>query len=95
MSSYKYDIPRRLDDPPKAFFWDFDVALVFSCFFVFGMVAGYLVMPSVLGALIASWYGKLKSGQSRGFGIHAMYWFTPINLGFKRTPPSALRHFIG
>ena len=47
------------------------------------------------GFFAAMGYQKLKAGRSRAFGIHAIYWYLPTRLGFRITPPSALREFIG
>lgn len=95
METKKYLIPRRLDDPPKFFFWDLDVAVVFATIMMFGIVAGALVIPAALAVAAATGFSKLKQGQQKGFGIHAMYWHLPITMGFKRTPASCVREFVG
>lgn len=95
MESRKYLIPRRLDDPPKFFFWDLDVAVVFCTVMVFGIAAGAIVIPALVAAAAGAGFSKLKQGQQKGFGIHAMYWHLPITMGFKRTPASCVREFVG
>lgn len=88
-------IPTRLDDPPKFFWWDFDVSLLFMSFAVFGLVIKWVVTFSIVGFGIAYLYNKTKMGQHRGFGLHLLYWHLPATFGFKATPPSAIREFIG
>lgn len=91
----KLAIPRRLDDPPKFLLWDFDVVLVFLIFAGLGIVVNF---PFVLGGLgLAAAYGlnKARAGRSRGYLLHLLYWHLPLRFGFRRTPPSAVRHFIG
>ncbi len=95
METKKLLIPRRLDDPPKFFFWDFDVALVWMVVVLFGIMVGALLIPFVI-ACAAGWgFGKLKAGQARGYGLHVLYWHTPMTMGFKRTPASCFREFVG
>lgn len=91
----KYLIPHRLDDPPKFLWWDFDVALVAMGALVLGIACDQPVSSAVVGLLIASAYQKVKAGRHRGFGLHALYWHLPVRMGFKVTPPSAVREFIG
>lgn len=87
-------IPRRIDDPPKFLFWDFDVALVWMSFVVLGMVMEYMGISMIIGTVAAMGYAKLRGGATRGFGMHALYWHIGLSLG-RRTPPSRKRHFIG
>ncbi|TXH92270.1 type IV conjugative transfer system protein TraL [Thauera aminoaromatica] len=91
----RYLVPQRLDDPPKFLWWDFDVALIFMGTLVFGLAVGYILSFVLLGAVLASMYQKTKVGQHRAFGMHLMYWYLPVTFGFKRTPPSCIREFIG
>lgn len=92
---YHLMVPRRLDDPPKFLFWDFDVAIIFMGIMLFGIMAGFFFTGVVAG--IAAGYGlqRMKAGQQRGYGLHVIYWHLPVTLGFKRTPPSCIRKFIG
>jgi conjugal transfer pilus assembly protein TraL len=95
MDARRFLIPRRLDDPPKFFFWDLDVAVVFSTIMMFGIVADMFVIPAALATGAAMGFTKLKQGQQKGFGVHALYWHLPVTLGFKRTPASCIREFVG
>lgn len=88
-------IPTRLDDPPRFMWWDFDVSMLFMSFVVLGLVLKWVVPFTVIGLVLAYLYNKLKAGQHRAFGMHLVYWHLPITLGFKATPPSAIREFIG
>ena len=88
-------IPRRLDDPPKVFFWEFDVAMVFSIGLMFGIVFDAVLTGCIAGILAAGWFGKAKGGNQKGYARHLFYWHMPVTMGFKRTPSSAERDFIG
>ena len=48
------DIPRRLNDPPRMFWWDIDVALLVLGAALAGMVAGFFVSGCAVGLLLAS-----------------------------------------
>jgi conjugal transfer pilus assembly protein TraL len=87
-------VPRRLDDPPKFIFWDFDVAICAMGISMFGIMAGYFLVSAVLGIGAAYGLQKMKSGQQAGYAIHLLYWHLPMRL-FKRTPPSCVRDFVG
>ena len=87
-------VPRRLDDPPKFIFWDFDVAICAMGISMFGIMAGYFLVSAVLGIGAAYSLQKMKSGQQAGYALHLLYWHLPMRL-FRRTPPSCVRDFIG
>lgn len=91
----KYIIPHRLDDPPKFLWWDFDVAILAMGCMCIGIMTNQLLTFTVLGGFVAAGYQKLKAGRHRAFGLHALYWYLPVSFGFKLTPPSAVREFIG
>jgi conjugal transfer pilus assembly protein TraL len=49
-----------------------------------------------LGVLLASAYGRAKSGKHPAFALHLLYWHLPAAItGLKRTPPSHLRDLVG
>lgn len=91
----KYIIPHRLDDPPKFLFWDFDVAILAMGCLVIGIMVNQTLTFAVIGCAVAMGYQKVKAGRSRAFGLHALYWYLPVKFGFRITPPSAVREFIG
>lgn len=93
--SFKHYVPQALDDPPKFLFWDFDVALLFLVCLGVGIMMGQLFLSGSGGCFLAWRYNRAKSGQSRGYGLHLMYWYLPIKMGFKRVPPSHTRNFLG
>lgn len=90
----KYLIPKRIDDPPKFLFWDYDVAMVFMTALMFGILAGFFLTSVAFGFGLCYGLTKLKAGQQKGYGIHMLYWYLPLNM-FKRTPQSSIREFIG
>lgn len=99
MSAEKEDplafyVPRLLDAPPKFLFWDWDVAMIFIFFLMFGVITEYLFTSIGVGTGMAWWLGKAKGGRRSAFSAHIAYWFLGVG-GFKRTPPSHLRDFIG
>lgn len=89
-------IPRRLDDPPRMFWWDLDVALLVMTCLLTGMVCGFLLGGAVVGVALASLYSRAKSGRHPAYALHLAYWHLPAGLiGLKRTPPSHLRRMAG
>jgi conjugal transfer pilus assembly protein TraL len=87
-------IPRRLDDPPKFLFWDFDVASIACLGMAFGALSGQFLLGCVGGCLAAYAWSRTKQGKHRGYGLHVAYWNLPVRI-FRRTPPSARRDFMG
>ncbi|MFY7873072.1 MAG: type IV conjugative transfer system protein TraL [Limnohabitans sp.] len=96
MSSTALEIPRRLNDPPRMFWWEIDVSLLFLGAVLAGMLAGYFVTGCAAGALLAWAYGKTKSGEHPAFALHLLYWHLPSAVtALQRTPPSHLRELVG
>lgn len=96
MQDAALNIPRRLNDPPRMFWWDLDLALLVLAATLLGMIAGYFV-SGVAGGLLAAWlYSRAKSGQHPAYALHLIYWYMPAAVvKLKRTPPSHLRELIG
>lgn len=91
----KYLVPHRLDDPPRFLWWDMDVAMLAMTGMVIGIMTAQMLLFSGLGFAAAASYQKVKAGRHRAFGLHALYWHLPFSFGFKVTPPSAVREFVG
>ena len=91
----KYIIPHRLDDPPKFLWWDFDVAMLAMGCLMIGILVNQTMTFLAMGMALAMGYQKVKAGRHRAFGMHALYWYLPVTFGFRITPPSAIREFIG
>jgi conjugal transfer pilus assembly protein TraL len=90
------DIARRLNDAPRMFWWEIDVALIFMGAVLAGMVAGYLFSGCAVGLLLAWSFGKAKSGEHPAFALHLLYWHLPAQVsGLSRTPPSCQRELQG
>jgi len=87
-------IPRHLDDPPRFLFWDLDEAILFMLALILGMMADLIFAGAATGVVLVIAYGKAKSGRHRAFALHLMYWYLPVTLGFRRTPPSYIREYI-
>ena len=89
-------IPRRLNDPPRMFWWDLDLALLVFSIALLGMITGYFVTGAALGFLAAWVYSMGKSGKHPAYALHLIYWYLPERVvKLKRTPPSHLRELIG
>ena len=96
MTDVALDIPRRLNDPPRMFWWDLDVALLVLAAALAGMVSGFFLSGCALGVLLALAYGKAKSGKHPAYALHLLYWYLPAAVtGLNRTPPSWLREMAG
>ena len=71
------DIPRRLNDPPRMFWWDIDVSLLVLASALAGMISGFFVGGCILGVVLASAYGRAKAGKHPAFALHLLYWHVP------------------
>ena len=90
------DIPRRLNDPPRMFWWDIDVALLVLGAALAGMVAGFFVSGCAIGVRPIDQHLAGLTGKHPAFALHLLYWHLPAFMtGLKRTPPSYLRELAG
>ncbi len=87
-------IPTRLDDPPKALFWDFDIAAVFVIGVSLGIMVGFLSLGFLVGIGGAYAWSRMRTGRHPGYAMHSLYWALPLRM-FRRTPPSSRRRFVG
>ena len=64
------DIPRRLNDPPRMFWWDIDVALLVLGAALAGMVAGFFVsgIPDALDGSSNAGEGRADTGLAMMLG---------------------------
>lgn len=89
-------IPRRLNDPPRLFWWDLDVALLVLASMLAGMICGFFLSGSAVGLVLASAYSRAKAGKHPAYALHLLYWHLPAAVtGLRRTPPSCLREMMG
>jgi conjugal transfer pilus assembly protein TraL len=96
MADMSHDIPRRLNDPPRMFWWDLDVALLVMAACLAGMMAGFFLSGCAAGVVLAAAYSRTKSGKHPSYALHILYWHLPAGVtGLKRTPPSYLREMMG
>jgi conjugal transfer pilus assembly protein TraL len=90
------EIPRRLNDPPRIFWWELDVALLALAAALAGMISGFFMSGCAVGVLLASAYGRAKSGKHPAFRAPpALLAPASGRTGLKRTPPSHLREMVG
>lgn len=96
MSDSAHEIPRRLNDPPRMFWWELDVALLVMASALAGMIAGFFLSGCAIGIVLGAVYGRAKSGKHPAFALHLIYWYLPAAItALKRTPPSYVREMIG
>lgn len=57
---YHLMVPRRLDDPPKFLFWDFDVAIVWIGVVFMGIAGNFFITSLILAFAASSWCRKLN-----------------------------------
>ena len=96
MADISLEIPRRLNDPPRLFWWDLDVSLLVLACALVGMLSGFFLSGCAAGFLLAAAYSRTKSGKHPAFALHLLYWTFPAAItGLKRTPPSYLREMMG
>ncbi|MBL0123766.1 MAG: type IV conjugative transfer system protein TraL [Betaproteobacteria bacterium] len=89
-----HEIPRRLNDFPKLFFWDLDVGVIFGTCFVFGTAAGSITLGLIAGMFAGYGWSRLKSGKHPAYAIHWIYWHLPVGK-LRRVPPSYIREMLG
>lgn len=81
-----FRVPTSLDEPKKAFLWDFDVFFIFIMGMGLGIVTKHIII-SLLISLFLSWrWSKLKSGKHQWYFLHILYWYLPIDEKNKRIP---------
>ncbi len=88
-------MPRHLDDSEKFLWWDFEQALIVVAIIGFSIVVNMITVGVVFGVVAGIALGRIKSGRSRGYLVHTAYWYLPLDLGMKRTPPSHVARFVG
>jgi len=90
------DVPLTLDDPAQILFWEADVAMatVMLFYLVFACSDSFL-LGLALGISAGALLQRLKSDKHKKYSVHLSYWYLPVNIGLQRTPPSAMRHFLG
>lgn len=96
MSEKNYYVPKHLDDPPKALWFDADEVVVFAVIILPGIIMKnftFFVLFFTLAILVTYQYAKIKSGKVKGFLIHFIYWAIGIKL--KRIPESHIREISG
>jgi conjugal transfer pilus assembly protein TraL len=96
MSDTALEIPRRLNDPPRMFWWDLDLSLLVLACMLAGMIAGFFLSGCVIGIVVGTAYSRAKSGKHPAFALHLIYWYLPAAItALKSTPPSYLREMVG
>lgn len=77
-----YAVPRSLEIKPRFLFWSAEHVIITCSLMIIG------------GILTASWWSRISAKQSSGFALHLGYWYVD-GLKLERTPPSAMRRFVG
>ena len=90
-------VPTRLDDMPRALFWDADAfSTGITVLFIF-LMAGHFWVGVVLGMFCTKRFqdAKNQADGAPGYIRHLFYWLLPGNFGLARVPPSSIRRFQG
>lgn len=90
----QYYIPRLLDAPPRAFYWDIDEFMAMVAPIGIGLILDWFVVGAGLGLLASYTVAKLKAGRGAYYMLHALYWYLGI-IKMKSTPPSHIREYVG
>ena len=88
-------IPTRLDEPARILMWDASQVGLLVAFVFLGILLKDPITWIAAGLALAHVLGKFTGGRHRRFLLHWVYWHLPFGSGFRHTPPSHLREFIG
>lgn len=87
-------VPRRLDDPPKFLFWDFDVAILAFVGIFIGVYGGFVWFGLISGLACAAGWSRLKAGKHPGMAQHVIYYFAGLPK-LKELPASHIKELVG
>lgn len=68
MSDVALEIPRRLNDSPRMFWWEIDVSLLFLAAVLAGMITGFFVTGCAAGVLLAWAHGMTNEASATTTG---------------------------
>jgi hypothetical protein len=66
MTDASLEIPRRLNDPPRMFWWDLDVSLLVLAAGLAGMISGFFITGCALGRAARLGLRPRKDRQASG-----------------------------
>ncbi len=89
-----YAVPRSLEIKPRFLFWSAEHVIITCSLMIIGGIIDHLILGTLAGILTASWWSRISAKQSAGFALHLGYWYVD-GLKLERTPPSAMRRFVG
>ena len=92
----KYYIPQHLDEPFRLILWTLDEFVVFLAPFVLCLF--FLNSPLIglfIGACLLFGLKRLKGEQGHYFIYNLAYWYCPVFIRLKATPPSYQRTLLG
>ncbi|KAB7650963.1 type IV conjugative transfer system protein TraL [Sutterella seckii] len=89
-----YAVPRSLEIKPRFLFWSAEHVIITCSLIIIGGIIDHLILGTLAGILTASWWSRISAKQSSGFALHLGYWYVD-GLKLERTPPSAMRRFVG
>ncbi len=96
MNDASLDIPRRLNDAPRMFWWEIDVALIFLGTVLAGMLAGFFMTGCALGVLLALSFARPSRASIRPLRCTCCTGTCPRRSPvLRRTPPSHQRELFG
>jgi conjugal transfer pilus assembly protein TraL len=92
----KYHIPQHLDEPFKLILWTLDEFIVFlTPFIVFLLFLNSPLVGLFLGAALLFGLKRIKGEQGHYFIYNLIYWYFPVFMHLKATPPSYQRTLLG
>jgi len=87
-------IPRYIDTQPQILWWELDEVIVLLLSIFAGIVTRQLTY-FLIGGFIATYFiTKLKSGKSKGYVFHWLYWLGIPSFQFRNVPPGHYREFL-
>lgn len=88
-------IPRRLQER-KFLFWHHNELLIFFATLGSGLLIGKELFGILLGIFLVKLLKTINRNGREGYLLSLIYWYFPSCVsGFKNTPPSYKRRFIG
>jgi len=91
-----YTIPKHLDDPARFLFWPVDEAAIALTIVVIGLISDHLIIGLLFAIIVSIMHTSVKRKWGKTVLIQAAYWyFPPLILNTKSTPPSYIRSYLG
>jgi len=67
--------PNHNDAPQRVLLFSADQVVVFSAFFLLGMLTDFFFTFLIIGFVVAKLFTRYRDSQPDGFLVHAAYWY--------------------